>query len=218
LELARSRIELRQALAEAEASRARLVQAGDEERRRLERDIHDGAQQQLVAIGMSLKLAQARLDPHDGAHSAIGNAVADLQGALAELRRIASGVRPRGLDEGLATALRHLIRSSPLPVDLRVTSEALPSAVSTTAYYVAAEGLANALKHARPTTLTVDISRSNGVLHVVVTDDGSGGAVVRLGSGLAGLRDRVLADGGELVVESPPGEGTIVRARLPCES
>jgi signal transduction histidine kinase len=218
LELARSRIEIRQALAQTEASRARLVQAGDEERRRLERDIHDGAQQHLVAIGMSLRLVQQRLDPSDPTHAALGQAVGELQGALAELRRIAGGVRPTGLDEGLTTALRHLLRGTPVPVQVNVTASDLPESVATTAYYVTAEAVTNALKHADARSIQVDVDRQDGVLRVSVVDDGRGGAAVRSGSGLAGLRDRVLASGGELLVTSETGRGTTVEARLTCES
>jgi signal transduction histidine kinase len=124
-------------------------------------------------------------------------------------------VRPRGLDEGLSTALRALTRSSPVPVDLHVTTAPLSDAVATTAYYVAAEALANALKHANPHALTVDVAQ-DGTLTVRVCDDGQGGAV--LGSGLAGLRDRVAALGGSLSLESRHGAGTRVEARLPCGS
>ncbi len=217
LELARSRIELRDALAQTEASRARLLRAGDEERRRLERDLHDGAQQHLVAIGMSLRLAQQALPPSDPMRGTLGGAVRELQDALAELRRLAGGVRPRALDEGLAPAIRQLVRASPVPVDLRVSPGALPDAIATTAYYVAAEAVTNALKHAEPRAVRIDVSRSNGFVRVVVEDDGRGGATLSSGSGLTGLRDRVLATGGELLVDSAPGRGTTIEARLPCE-
>lgn len=218
LELAHSRIELRNALADTRASRARLVEAGDAERRRLERDLHDGAQQRLVAIGMSLRLAQQRADAADPMQGVLSAAVRDLQEAVAELRRLAGGVRPRGLDEGLPAAVRGLVRASPVPVDVRVTTEPVPEAVATTAYYVAAEALTNAFKHAEPRSVVVDIARVDGDLRVVVSDDGPGGATVSAGSGLAGLRDRVLATGGALVVDSGPGAGTRVEARLPCGS
>jgi len=218
LELAHSRIELRDALAETRASRARLVEVTDAERRRLERDLHDGAQQRLVAIGMSLRFAQQRADPADPLQEAISQAVRDLQDAVAELRRLAGGVRPRGLDEGLPAAVRELARTSPVPVEVRVTAQAVPDAVATTAYYVAAEGLANALKHAEPHSIVVEMTCQDGELRVVVADDGLGGATARSRSGLAGLRDRVLATGGWLAVDSGPGTGTRVEARLPCGS
>ena len=218
LELAHSRIELREALAETRASRARLVEVTDVERRRLERDLHDGAQQRLVAIGMALRLAQQQADPADPLQGSIGQAVHDLQDAVAELRRLAAGVRPRGLDEGLPAAVRELARTSPVPVQVDVTAAPVPDAVATTAYYVAAEGLANALKHADPRSIAITMTRENGELRVLVADDGHGGATVGSRSGLAGLRDRVLATGGELVVSSEPATGTRVEARLPCGS
>jgi signal transduction histidine kinase len=218
LELAHSRIELRDALAETRASRARLVEVTDAERRRLERDLHDGAQQRLVAIGMSMRLAQQRADPADPLQEPISQAVRDLQEAVAELRRLAGGVRPWGLDEGLPAAVRELVRTSPVPVEVSVTAQTVPDAVATTAYYVAAEALANALKHAEPHSIVIEMAREDGELRVVVADDGLGGATVRSGSGLAGLRDRVHATGGGLVVDSGLGAGTRVEARLPCGS
>jgi signal transduction histidine kinase len=218
LELAHSRIALRQALAETRASRARLVEATDAERRRLERDLHDGAQQRLVAIGMSLQLAQQGAVADDPMRQVLGSAVRDLQEAIVELRRLAAGVRPRGLDEGLPAAIRSLVGTSPVPVDVRVTTDPVTDGVAATAYYVAAEALANALKHAAPTSVAVDIAREDASLLVVVSDNGCGGAVEHPGSGLAGLRDRLAATGGELVVVSAPGAGTRVEARLPCGS
>ena len=216
LELTHSRMALRQALAETRASRARLLEATDAERRRLERDLHDGAQQRLVAIGMSLQSAQQRAAPEDCMRDVLAQAVRDLGEAVAELRRLAAGIRPRGLDEGLPAAIRELVRTSPVPVRARVIADAVPDAVATTAYYVACEGLTNALKHAEPTTVCIDIARHDGQLTVVVSDDGRGGAAEQPGSGLAGLRDRVAATGGHLVVDSTPTSGTRVEARLPC--
>ena len=217
LELARARIEVRIALAETEASRARLVRAGYEERRRLERDLHDGAQQRLVAVGMSLLLAQRQL-PNGATYGALEGAVAELQAAVAELRRISQGLRPSGLDDGLPSALRTLVRASPVPVELRVTTVRLPDTVATTAYYVAAEAVANALKHAHPQQVRIEVSHDDGRLSVSIADDGCGGAVILPGSGLAGLVDRVSAGGGTLCVRSPAGHGTMVEAVLPCVS
>jgi signal transduction histidine kinase len=165
---------------------------------------------------MRLRLAQHDAAPTDPLQPAVGAAVRDLQDAIAELRSLAAGVRPQGLDEGLPTALRALTRTSPVPVDLHVTVAPLSDAVATTAYYVAAEALANALKHADPKALTVDVAHDDGTLTVSVYDDGRGGAV--LGSGLAGLRDRVAALGGSLSLDSRDGAGTRVEARLPCGS
>jgi signal transduction histidine kinase len=218
LELAHSRRALHQALTETRASRTRLVEATDAERRRIERDLHDGAQQRLVAIGMALRLAQQEAEPADPLHSAVSQAVGDLQEAIAELRNLAGGVRPRSLDEGLPTALRALTRTSPIPIDLQVTTTSIPDAVATTAYYVAAESIANALKHADPRTLRVDVAADDGTLTIVVCDDGRGGAVIAPDSGLAGLRDRVAAVGGTLSVDSAHGAGTTVEVRLPCGS
>jgi signal transduction histidine kinase len=216
LELAHSRMALRLALAETRASRQRLVEATDVERRRLERDLHDGAQQRLVAIGMRLRLAQQNAAPTDPLQGAVGSAVHELQAAIAELRALAAGVRPQGLDEGLSIALRTLTKNSPVPVDVNVTTAPLPGAVATTAYYVTAEALANALKHAEPQAVTVDVVHDDGAVTVRVCDDGRGGAV--LGSGLAGLCDRVAALGGSLKLDSRDGAGTTVEARLPCGS
>jgi signal transduction histidine kinase len=218
LELARSRIALRQALAETRASRTRLVEATDAERRRLERDLHDGAQQRLVAIGMSLRLAQERAGRDDPMRSVLESAVRELQGAVSELRALAGGVRPHGLDEGLPAAIRGLVRASPVPVDARVTGERVPEHVATTAYYVAAEALTNALKHAGARAVGIDVAFDEGELVVRVCDDGCGGATVSAGSGLAGLEDRVAATGGVLHVDNDPGTGTRVEARLPCGS
>jgi signal transduction histidine kinase len=217
LELARSRIEVRVALAETEASRARIVRAGYEERRRLERDLHDGAQQRLVAIGMSLRLAQRHLPPGQ-ARTTLDSAVAELREAVAELRRVSQGVRPSGLDDGLPAALRSLVRASPVPIELRVTAEQVQDAVATTAYYVAAEAVANALKHANSGHVVIEITREAAMLQVRVSDDGRGGATIVPGRGLGGLVDRVLANGGTLDVDSAPGTGTTVRALLPCAS
>ncbi len=216
LELVHSRMALRQALIETRASRTRLVEATDAERRRIERDLHDGAQQRLVAIGLRLRVAQQDAGPADPLHSAVSEAVADLQEAIAELRNLAGGVRPQGLDEGLPTALRALTRASPIPVDLHVTATPVSDAVATTAYYVAAEALANALKHAHPRVLRVHVAHHDGTLTVVVCDDGRGGAVMTPGSGLAGLRDRVATVGGSLSLDSRHETGTTVEARLPC--
>jgi len=217
LELSRSRIEVRMALAETEASRARLLRAGYQERRRLERDLHDGAQQRLVAIGMSLRHAQRQLPP-GALYDSLDNAVEALQEAVAGLRRISQGVRPSGLDEGLHAALRALLDGSPVPVELQVTPERVHDTVATTAYYVAAEAVANALKHARPTKVSIEVTRIDQHLLVRVVDDGVGGAKVVPGSGLAGLGDRVAAVGGTLSVRSKPGTGTALEALLPCAS
>ena len=216
VEVVRLRTEVARALAEAESSRARLVTAGYEERRRLERDLHDGAQQRLVSLGMALRLAQRHLD--DGTVDVDGlldQSVAELGTAVAELRQIAHGLRPASLDDGLPAALSRLTRSLPVTIELDIDPGPLPDAVATTAYYVVSEALANAVKHAEASHILLAVSRENGQVVVRVSDDGRGGADIRRTSGLA---DRVAALGGSLDVTSPRGRGTDVRATLPCAS
>ncbi|GAA0912431.1 hypothetical protein GCM10009558_019720 [Virgisporangium aurantiacum] len=216
LEVSRLRVELRRALADARASRTRLVEGVADERRRLERDLHDGAQQRVLAVGMRLRSAQRRHPPGDPTHADLEAAVAALEGTVAELRRLAHGVRPGRLDEGLDAAIRDLVRDSPVPVSLDLFPgpagaglAGVGEAVATTAYFVVAECLSNALKHADASSVTVTLARAGGRLTVAVGDDGRGGA-----SGLTALRDRVAAVGGQLEIDSPPGGGTTVRAEL----
>jgi signal transduction histidine kinase len=219
VELVRLRLELSGALREVEASRARLVQAGDEERRRLERDLHDGAQQRLVSLGMALRVAQRHLgDGEAGMSGLIDQAVAELATAVAELRQIAHGLRPSSLDDGLQAALVALTQHVPIPVGLDVPVEPLPDEVTTTVYYVASEAIANAVKHARATRIDVRIAQTNGHVEVRIADDGRGGARVAAGSGLAGLSDRVSAIGGSLELDSELMHGTVVEAVVPCAS
>jgi signal transduction histidine kinase len=219
VEVVRLRLELTAALRQVEASRARLVHVGDEERRRLERDLHDGAQQRLVSLGMALRLAQRHLD--DGTadiNGLIDQTVAELGTAVAELRRIAHGLRPSCLDDGLHAALASLTQHVPIPVGLDVHREPLPDEVATTVYYVASEAIANAVKHAAATRIDVRIARDNGEIRVRIADDGRGGACVTAGSGLAGLSDRMSAVGGALALESEHGRGTTLEAAMPCGS
>jgi signal transduction histidine kinase len=195
------------------------VRAGYEERRRLELDLHDGAQQRLVSLGMALRLAQRHLG--DGSldlDEVLDEAVAEIGTAVSELRQIAHGLRPSSLDDGLTAALENLTRNTPLPVMLDLHAEDLPDHVSTTAYYVASEAVANTLKHASAGAIAMSVDRRDGVVRVKVSDDGRGGATIRPGSGLAGLRDRVGAIGGTLGIRSLAGAGTVVEAVLPCES
>jgi signal transduction histidine kinase len=216
VEVVRLRRELTGALAEAESSRARLLTAGYDERRRLERDLHDGAQQRLVSLGMSLRLAQRHLD--DGTVDLDGlldQSVAELGTAVAELRQIAHGLRPISLDDGLPAALSNLVRGVPLPLDMDIDDSPLPDAVATTAYYVVSEAITNAVKHAEATRIGLYVVRRDGHLLVRVTDDGSGGARLGLRSGLV---DRVAALGGSIRVDSDQGRGTLVEAALPCAS
>lgn len=220
VEVIRSRLELAQALREVADSRGRLLHAGYRERRRLERDLHDGAQQRLVSLGMAIRLAQRHLDDTgDGAvdvHGLLDQAVAELGTAVAELRAIAHGLRPSTLDSGLAPALRSLAATVPIAVHLDVCDQPVPDQIATTAYYVASEALANAVKHADAERIEVSVARHDGRLRVRISDDGRGGAQARPGSGLAGLVDRVAAAGGHLAVEDGSPRGTLVEAVLPC--
>jgi len=219
IEMARLRVEVRLQLAEVAASRTRIVEAGYEERRRLERDLHDGAQQRLVSLGVQLRRLQLKLPDGAGVLSpAFDQVVEEVGAAIADLRQIAAGVRPARLDDGLSAALQDLARSAPLPVEVEATGERVAASVEAAAYFVACEALTNAVKHGSPSRVAVRAIRENGALHVSISDDGVGGAVVRRGSGLAGLRDRVAAHGGTFELVSPRGEGTRIEVAIPCES
>ncbi|WP_345546894.1 sensor histidine kinase [Microbacterium jejuense] len=219
IELVRQRAQLARALREAEQSRRRLMTAETDERRRLERDLHDGAQQRLVSLGMSLRLAQRRetRGELDIAH-ALDEAVAAVAASIAELRAVAHGLRPSRLDDGLAAALADLSSASAVPVEVGLDLQEIPDVVATTAYYVASEGIANAIKHAHAAQVSVSVIRAGEFLRVRVTDDGTGGATARPGGGLAGLADRVRAVGGALRIDSLTGAGTALEADLPCAS
>jgi len=217
IEMARLRVEVRIQLAEVAASRTRIVEAGYEERRRLERDLHDGAQQRLVSLGVQLRRVQMTLPREAQILSASLDQIVDEVGAaIGDLRQIAAGVRPARLDDGLAAALRDLARTSPVPVEVVAPRDRVAASVEAAAYFVACEAVTNAVKHASPSKVAVRAFRENGTLRVSVDDDGVGGAVVRRGSGLAGLRDRVAAHGGTLTIESPRGGGTHLEAEIPC--
>ena len=206
-----------QARADLRASRARLVKAGDEQRRKLERNLHDGAQQRLVALALGLRLAKGQLesDP-DAAARTIGEASKELDRALEELREIARGLHPGALtDHGLLRALEALCTRLPMKVEIDVPEERLPEHVEATAYYIVSETLTNVAKHAHATHANVVISPDGGVLRFEITDDGRGGADPSAGTGILGLRDRAEAAGGSLFVVSPPGRGTTVTAVLP---
>jgi PAS domain S-box-containing protein len=206
---------------EVRASRARLVEAGDAERRRLERNLHDGAQQRLVSLSLALRLAQARLrDDPDGAEKLLAGAGEELSHAIAELRELARGIHPAVLtDRGLGPALEALAARAPLPVQLSTRlAEPLPGPVEAAAYYVVAEALTNVAKYAGASAVEVRAERQNGRVLVEVSDDGIGGADPALGSGLRGLADRVAVLDGELEVESSAGIGTKVRAVIPLSA
>jgi signal transduction histidine kinase len=215
----RLQAELRARLVELQASRARLVEATDSERRRIERDLHDGTQQRLVSIAMSLGLLESKLPPEDGlAKPILAETREALAAAMAELRELTQGIHPAILTErGLPAALDELCRRSALTAHLRLGLDTrLPDKVETAAYFVVSEALTNAAKHSCANEARVAASCTGGLLTVEVADDGVGGATAAVGSGLRGLADRVEALGGRLIVSSPPGLGTTVRAELPC--
>jgi signal transduction histidine kinase len=218
LENERLAAEIRAQLAEVEASRARIIAATDEERRRLERDLHDGAQQRLV--GLSLKLALAQIGAEPTAADAFARAQDDLESALAELREFARGVHPSILrEDGLDAAIQTLARQASVPVSVSAGIEGrLPDPVELAAYLFVSEALTNVAKHARASSASVSTLSRDGALTVQVADDGVGGATSEHGSGLAGLADRLAALSGELDIESVPGVGTTLTARIPCVS
>lgn len=210
--------ELRAKVEELRASRARIVEAGYEERRRVERDLHDGAQQRLLALAMTLRLARGKLESEPAVSGTLlDEAIEELTTATGELRELARGIHPAVLtDRGLAAALGSLAGRSPVPVEvLETPAERLPAAVESAAYFVVAEALTNVARYAQAGGATVSVQRSEGVVEVEIRDDGVGGANPEAGTGLRGLRDRVAALGGELAVSSPGGDGTAVRASIP---
>ncbi len=204
-----------QLYAELTASRARIVATADETRRRIERDLHDGAQQRLLSLGLFLRAAQAGMPPEHGAQ--LDRAVAEAVGALDELREYARGIHPAILNEkGLGPALEALAFRSPVPVILGMRAEGrLPGHVEISAYYVVAEALTNAARHARASAVSVEIEVDGEVVRVAVRDDGAGGASFAGGTGLVGLKDRVEAVGGRIYLDSPSGAGTSLRVDIP---
>lgn len=212
--------EVRRQLDEVRASRARIVVAGDAERRRVERDLHDGAQQRLVTLALTLQLARGQADGTNLELAAtLDRAATELGQALAELRDLARGLHPTVLtEEGLRAAVEALADRTPVAVTVSATERRFPATVESTAYFVVAEALTNVAKYAGAGRATVRIETDGAgeTLTVEVADDGIGGADPRRGSGLRGLDDRVAAAGGRLTVESPAGEGTTIRAELPC--
>jgi signal transduction histidine kinase len=219
LENERLQAELRARLLELQASRARLVEATDAERRRIERDLHDGTQQRLVSIAMSLGLLESKLPPGATAAQPLVRETREaLALALEELRELTHGINPPLLTErGLAAALDELCRRAALPTHLDMTLDRrLADQVETAAYFMASEALTNAAKHSHAREVRVSGSYDGQTLTVEVADDGIGGATPAGGSGLRGLADRVEALGGALTVSSPPGRGTTLRAEIPC--
>jgi PAS domain S-box-containing protein len=218
-EAAARRHEIEQArLEELRASRARIVEAADTARRRIERDLHDGAQQRLVTLALDVRLARSRVESEPAAAAPFLERLGEeLHQASAELRELARGIHPAVLTErGLAPAIAALASRAPVPVEVvELPEERLPATAEATAYFTVAEALTNVAKYAGATHATVRLARENGALSIEVRDDGVGGASAGAGSGLTGLADRVGALDGTLSVESPPGEGTLVRAVLP---
>jgi len=219
IEIVRLRVGLRRQLAEVEASRARIVTAADAERRRIERDLHDGAQQRLVTIGLALRHAQHELGgAPERVRATLDGAVREVAVAIDELRELAQGLPPAQLDQGLAPAFRELARRTPVPVAVDASAERFDRDIEAAAYFIGCEALTNAVKHARPTAIALSAASRNGNLVVRVSDDGVGGASAERGSGLRGLSDRVAALGGTLHIDSPAGSGTTLTAELPCVS
>ena len=216
-ELRRAR-QLRERVDTLQDARQRIIAAADAERRRIERDLHDGAQQRLVAVTLTLKLAEARIatDPA-GAAKLVASAREEAMLAVKELRELARGIHPAILsDHGLGAALEALASRAPLPVEVSgVPDEKLGPAVESAAYYVTAEALTNIAKHARARGAWVDLAVEDDRLRLRVRDDGVGGANPD-GTGLHGLRDRVDALDGQLAIDSPPGGGTVVTVEIPC--
>jgi signal transduction histidine kinase len=220
IENERLHAEVQAQLEEVRASRQRIVAAGDRERRRVERNLHDGAQQRLATLALSL----AMLRDHDGTDpataDALAEALAELRQAIDELRELARGIHPAILtEEGLPAAVESLADRSPLPVRIAADFDTrLPEPTETAAYFVVSEALANVAKYAHASRAQVELSRCNGTLRVEVVDDGVGGADPARGSGLRGLADRVSAMRGSFAVETPPGGGTRVLAEIPCDA
>jgi signal transduction histidine kinase len=219
VEIARLRVEVRLQLAEVDASRARIVHAGMEERRRLERDLHDGAQQRLVTLGIVLRRVQRSLPAEArSVGPSLDAAVDEVVAAITDLRTIAAGLRPPRLEGGLGAALAELAGAAAVPVSVAAGDGRAPPEVEAAAYYVACEALTNAVKHASASAVRMQADRVNGTLRLLVEDDGVGGAALGRGTGLAGLADRVAAHGGRLDIHSPPGAGTRIAAEFPCGS
>jgi signal transduction histidine kinase len=219
-ELAATAIANAESRSELAASRARIVAASDETRRRIERDLHDGTQQRLVTLGMHLRLAESTVPPDlDETSRAIGQIAGELERVIDELREISRGIHPAILSEGgLGPALRTLARRSASPIELgRVVDERLPEPIEVAAYYVISEAHTNATKHANASRVVIEAAARDSTLRLSIRDDGAGGADPREGSGLVGLRDRVEALGGSIEISSPAGRGTDVVVELPLE-
>jgi signal transduction histidine kinase len=220
-ELVATAIANAEANAELNASRARIVATADQTRRRIERDLHDGAQQRLVSLALRLRTAAAAMPPELAeAHEELTVAGAELDEVMDDLRELSRGIHPAILSEGgLGPALRTLARRSPVPVQLQLETQGrLPERVEVTAYYVVSEALTNVAKHANASGVRVEVDADDGLVRLGVRDDGVGGADPDRGSGLVGLKDRVEATGGTLLVQSTPGQGTSLVVELPIDA
>jgi signal transduction histidine kinase len=215
----RLRAEIRAQLEEVRASRQRIVEAGDRERRRVERNLHDGAQQRLVTLSLALAMLRERTSDDPDVASTVEQASDELKRAIIELRELARGIHPSILtEEGLEAAVGSLADRSSVPVTITSDlADRLPESVEAAAYFVVAEALTNVAKYSEAATASVSIARVNGHLSISVQDDGVGGAKPDGGSGLLGLADRVAAVGGSLQIDSPPGEGTRISAEIPFD-
>lgn len=213
LENERLSAQVRAQLDEVRASRARIVEAADAERRRIERDLHDGAQQRLLALATRLQTAKATMQ---GASDLVDEATTELQTAVSEVRELARGLHPQILtDLGLGPALEALAERAAIPVEVRALDRRYPAAIETAAYFVVSEALTNVARYAGASGAVVTVSHQDAGLTVEITDDGPGGADVTRGTGLRGLVDRVAALGGSLTIDSPAGKGTAIRAAFP---
>ena len=218
LENGRLQAEQKAHLEELKGSRARVIEAGQRERQRLERNLHDGAQQRLIALSLELSLLEKQVADDPDARARLDKARQEIAVSLDELRAVARGLHPAVLSgHGLEVALQTIAASAPVPVGLNVAFEGrLPEQIEIAAFYVVSESLANIGKHARAESASIDVTRLDGTVVVEVVDDGVGGADTERGSGLRGLADRVEALGGTLRVWSPAGGGTRLRAEMPC--
>jgi signal transduction histidine kinase len=218
LENARLHAELKARLEELQGSRARVIAAGQRERQRLERNLHDGAQQRLIALSLELSLLEQRLSGDPEAQARLDQARGEIARSLEELRDVASGIHPAVLSgHGLEVALESVVARAPVPIRLRVDLDGrLQEPQEVAAYYVVSESLANIGKHAQASSGRVDVAQRHGQVVVEVVDNGIGGADTERGTGLRGLADRVEALGGRLRVWTPTGGGTRVRAEIPC--
>jgi signal transduction histidine kinase len=222
LENERLQAEVRSQLAQLRSTTARIVEAGQDARRRIERDLHDGAQQRLLALSMTLGRARTRANSQaDGELATFLDCAADdLQQAITELRDLARGIHPVLLtQEGLSSALQALAERAPLPVEVSAPARRFGETVESTAYFFVSEAVTNAARHSSASAVRVDVTVDGDELEVRVHDDGVGGvdeASATAGSGLLGMRDRVVAVGGRMTISSPVGDGTTLTARLPC--